>query len=80
LETLQGATVGNGAQLGENNMKTYQVQIARNETTVYTIEVQAPDEDQATEFAQSRFDEGDYDHEKVVYGEEEVHSVEEIEQ
>lgn len=61
-------------------MKTYQVQIARNETTVYTIEVQAEDEDQAEEFAQGRFDEGDYDYEKVVYGEEEIHAVEEVQQ
>lgn len=58
-------------------MKTYQVKIARNETTVYTIKVQAEDEDQAEEFAQSRYDEGDYDDEEIVYGEEEVHSVEE---
>lgn len=59
-------------------MKKYQVAIARNETTVYYIEVEAEDEGQAEELACDRYNENDYDHSKVVYGEEEVNSIEEI--
>ena len=59
-------------------MKKYQVAIARHETTVYYIDVVASDEETAEEFAYERFNENDYDDSKVVYGEEEVHSIEEV--
>jgi len=59
-------------------MPKYEVQIARNETTVYTIEVTARSEKEAEKKAYTRFDKGDYDDEDIVYGEEEVHSIEEV--
>lgn len=59
-------------------MRTYQVQIARTETTLYTIEVKAKNEDLAEDLAYSKFADGDYDDEDIVYGEEETHSIEEI--
>lgn len=61
-------------------MPKYNVQIARTETTVYYIEVEAEDEGQAEELACDRYNQNDYDQSKVVYGEEEVHSIEEIKQ
>ena len=59
-------------------MKKYEVLIARNETTVYTIEVKARNEDEAEEKAYKRFGQNDYEKEKVVYGEEETHEINEI--
>jgi hypothetical protein len=59
-------------------MKTYQVQIARNETTVYTIEVTAASEYDAEKNAYKKWANGDYQSEKIVYGEEETHAIEEV--
>lgn len=56
----------------------YKVYIARNETTVYTIEVNARNEKEAENKAKKRYDKNDYDYSKVVYGEEEVHDIEEV--
>lgn len=56
----------------------YRVAIARNETTVYYIDVRAHDEVDAEEIAMAAYDVGEYDDSKVVYGEEEVHSIEVI--
>lgn len=53
----------------------YEVLIARNETTVYTVEVEATSEDDAEKKAYKRYGKGDWDHEDVVYGEEEVHEI-----
>ena len=59
-------------------MKKYQVLIARNETTVYTIEVKARSEDEAEKKAYKKWAENDYKHSKVVYGEEETHEINEV--
>jgi hypothetical protein len=59
-------------------MPKYRVAIARNETTVYYIDVEAEHEGLAEEIACDRFNKNDYDDEDVVYGEEEVHSIEEL--
>lgn len=60
-------------------MSKYMVCIARNETTVYTMIVNARSEKEAEKKAVKRYENGDYDDEDVVYGEEEVHCVEEVE-
>jgi len=54
-------------------MKKYEVLIARNETTIYTIEVMAKSEDEAEKKAYVKFAKNDIEDEKVVYGEEETH-------
>jgi len=59
-------------------MPKFTVEIARNETTVYYIDVEAEDEALAEEIACDRYNEGDYDSSKVVYGEEEVHQIREL--
>lgn len=61
-------------------MTKYRVAIARNETTVYYIDVEAEHEGIAEELACDRYNQNDYDYEKVVYGEEEVHSIEKLEE
>jgi hypothetical protein len=60
-------------------MKKYEVLIARNETTVYTVEVMAKSEEEAEKKAYVRFGKNDYEDEEVVYGEEETHEINEIE-
>jgi uncharacterized membrane protein len=60
-------------------MKQFRVAIARNETTVYYIDVEAEHEGLAEEIACDRYNKGDHDDEDVVYAEEEVHSIEEVE-
>lgn len=60
-------------------MKKYEVLIARNETTVYTIEVKARSEDEAEKKAYKKWAENDYKNSKVVYGEEETHEINEVE-
>jgi hypothetical protein len=59
-------------------MKKYEVLIARNETTVYTVEVMAKSEEEAEKKAYVRFGKNDYEDEDVVYGEEETHEINEI--
>jgi hypothetical protein len=59
-------------------MKKYQVLIARNETTIYTIEVDAISEYDAEKNAYKKWANGDYETEKVVYGEEDTHAIEEV--
>ena len=59
-------------------MKKYEVLIARNETTVYTIEVMAKSEEEAEKKAYVRFGKNDYEDEEVVYGEEETHEINEL--
>jgi hypothetical protein len=59
-------------------MKKYEVLIARNETTVYTIEVMAKSEDEAEKKAYVKFAKNDYEDEDVVYGEEETHEINEL--
>jgi hypothetical protein len=60
-------------------MKKYEVLIARNETTVYTIEVTAKNEKDAEKKAYKRFGSNDYEDSDVVYGEEETHEINELE-
>lgn len=59
-------------------MPKYMVEIARNETTMYYIEVEAEDEALAEEIACDRYNKGDHDSSKVVYGEEEVWQITEV--
>ena len=61
-------------------MKKYEVLIARNETTVYTVEVEAKNEKEAEKKAYKKWAEGDYEDEDVVYGEEETHEINEIDE
>ena len=56
-------------------MPKYEVLIARNETTVYTIKVDAKSEKDAEKKAYKRFDIDDYEDSEVVYGEEETHEI-----
>ena len=56
-------------------MKNYIVYIARNETTLYGVEVTAQSEYDAEKNAYKKFSNGDYISEKVVYGEEETHEI-----
>jgi hypothetical protein len=60
-------------------MKKYEVLIARNETTVYTVEVMAKSEEDAEKKAYVKFGKNDYEDEDVVYGEEETHEINELE-
>jgi hypothetical protein len=60
-------------------MPKYRVAIARNETTVYYIDVEAEHEGIAEDIAfEEYYIEGDYVSKEVVWAEEEVHSVEEV--
>ncbi len=59
-------------------MNKYEVLIARNETTVYTIEVNAKDADEAEHKAYRKFANVDYKHSQVVYGEEETYQINEV--
>lgn len=61
-------------------MKSFRVYIARNETTLYEIEVTAANEYDAEKNAYKKFSNGDYESEKIVYGEENTHDIEEIEE
>lgn len=54
------------------------VSIARTETTLYSIEVDADNQIEAEHLAHDRYDEGDYDKSEMVWGEEFTHEVEEI--
>ena len=56
-------------------MPKYEVLIARNETTVYTIKVDAKSEKDAEKKAYKRFVIDDYEDSEVVYGEEETHEI-----
>ena len=60
-------------------MKKYEVLIARNETTMYTVEVMAKSEDEAEKKAYVKFAKNDIEDEKVVYGEEETYEINELE-
>ena len=60
-------------------MKKYQVLIARNETTVYTVEVEAESEYDAEKNAYKKFATGDYEDSDIVYAEEDTHEINEVE-
>ena len=60
-------------------MPKYEVLIARTETTLYTIEVNAKNQEEAEEKAYKKWAKGDYEDEDVVYGEEETYEINEIE-
>jgi hypothetical protein len=60
-------------------MKKYKVAISRTETTVYYIDVEAENESDAEKIAfEDYYVEGDYTSKDVVWGEEDVHSIEEV--
>jgi len=60
-------------------MSKYQVQIARNETTVYTYEVNAKSETEAEDRAYTLYNQGEEAiDEDVVYGDEFVHDITKI--
>jgi hypothetical protein len=60
-------------------MKKYKVAISRTETTVYYIDVEAENESDAEKIAfEDYYVEGDYTSKNVVWGEEDVHSIEEV--
>ena len=56
-------------------LKKYLVQIARNETTIYTVEAQGKNEEDAEANAYKKWADGDYISSKVVYGEEETYDI-----
>jgi hypothetical protein len=60
-------------------MKKYKVAISRTETTMYCIDVEAENESDAEKIAfEDYYVEGDYTSKNVVWGEEDVHSIEEV--
>ena len=59
-------------------MTKYRVGIARTETVVYYLDVEAEDEHIAEETATARYDEGEYDSKSTVFGEESVEFVDEV--
>jgi hypothetical protein len=60
-------------------MKKYKVAISRTETTVYYIDVEAENESDAEKIAfEDYYIEGDYTSKDVVWGEEDIHSIEEV--
>jgi hypothetical protein len=60
-------------------MKKYKVAISRTETTMYYIDVEAENESDAEKIAfEDYYVEGDYTSKNVVWGEEDVHSIEEV--
>jgi hypothetical protein len=60
-------------------MPKYRVAIARNETTVYYIDVDAENESDAEKIAfEEYYIEGDYVSKEVVWAEEDVHEIKEI--
>jgi len=61
-------------------MPKYEVLIARNETTIYTIEVNAKSEEEAEKKAYKKWAEGDYEDEEIVYGEEETYEINYLEE
>ncbi len=61
-------------------MTKFNVQIARTETTVYYFEeIEANTESEAEELAWKLYEDQEWDDEDTVYGEENVHYVEEAE-
>lgn len=61
-------------------MSKFNVQIARTETTVYYFEeIEANTESEAKELAWKLYEDQKWNDEDTVYGEENVHFVEEIE-
>jgi hypothetical protein len=60
-------------------MPKYRVAIARTETTVYYIDVDAENESDAEKIAfEEYYIEGDYVSKEVVWAEEDVHEIKEI--
>lgn len=59
-------------------MPKYEVLIARTETAIYTIGVEAANTDEAEESAYQKFAENDYIHKEIVFGMEETDDIFEI--
>ena len=61
-------------------MKKFIVTLVRVEHTIYPINVEAEDQEEAEELARKKWDEGNFDSKgEVVYGEEFINLVDEIE-
>ena len=60
-------------------MAKYEVLIARNETTIYTVHVIAKNETEAQTKAWKKYAVNDCVDESVVYGEEEIHEINQFE-
>ena len=56
-------------------MDKYEVLISRTETTIYKIKVKANTPEEAEELAYERYEEGCWDYEEIVDGEEETHEI-----
>jgi hypothetical protein len=60
-------------------MKTYRIELARTETVVYYFEeIKAENQEQAEEIAWSLYEQQEYDELDTVYGEENIHYIEEV--
>lgn len=53
----------------------YEVVFSRNETTVYIVKVEANDEKDAEKKARELYDQGYWNREEIVYGEEQTHEI-----
>jgi len=61
-------------------MKKFIVTLVRVEHTIYPINVEAEDQEEAEELARKKWDDGDFNSKgEVVYGEEFINQVDEIE-
>jgi hypothetical protein len=56
----------------------YTISIARTETTLYFVEVDADTKTEAKTLAYDKYNDGDYNNSKVVWAEEMTHSIEEV--
>jgi hypothetical protein len=59
-------------------MKKFKVAIARTETTIYYFNVEAEHEGIAEEIAVDQYTDGEYVSKEVVWGEEDIHEITEI--
>ena len=60
-------------------MKKFIVTLVRVEHTIYPINVEAEDQDEAEELARKKWDDGDFNSKgEVVYGEEFINQVDEV--
>lgn len=56
-------------------MDKYEVLISRTETTIYKIKVKSNTPEEAEKLAYERYEEGYWDYEEIVDGEEETHEI-----
>jgi hypothetical protein len=53
----------------------YEVVFSRNETTIYIVKVEANSEKDAEKKARKLYDQGYWNREEIVYGEEQTHEI-----